>query len=171
MSAERTHLFLITGLALGLGYTMASSSATGYPAGAAVSAGSNPVVSAGGSVIHGSDEVVLTAPSDQALVLTDVLLASYTDIDCKRTHHTTIQSSSGEVLGEFETSSAFIYKYYDVESDGGLMVSHRFGSGLVVAPGETVSLSVSQTGQYSYVGCSSSDYGVRYSVSGYLAQP
>jgi hypothetical protein len=151
---------------------MASSSATGYPAGAAVSAGSNPVVSAGGSIVDGGEDVVLTAPFDQALVLTDVLLSSYTNIACKRTHQTTISTSSGEVLGEFETNSAFIYKYYDFGSDGGAMVTHRFGSGLTVPPGESVSLSVSQTGSYSYSGCStSSDYGVRYSVSGYLAQP
>jgi hypothetical protein len=170
MQTSRFQLGLIATLAMGLGFTLSSPPASGYPAGAAVSYGANPLVSAGGSIVNGGSEVVVTAPSDQALVLTDLLLTSYSDMPCKRVHRTVMESSSGAVMGEFETSSAYAIKYYDYDSSAGQMVSHRFSSGLSVPAGESVTLTVTQTG--SYGGCdSSSSYGVRYSVSGYYTQP
>jgi hypothetical protein len=81
-----------------------------------------------------------------------------------------MERSSGAVMGDFETNSAYAIKYYDYDSSVGQMVSHRFSSGLSVPAGESVTLTVTQTG--SYGSCSSSSsYGVRYTVSGYLAQP
>ncbi len=54
MADSRFQTTLITALALGLGFTLASSNAVGYPAGAAVSLGSNPVASFAGQ-ISGTD--------------------------------------------------------------------------------------------------------------------
>ena len=171
MQTSRFQLGLITLLAAGLGHALSSSPAAGYPAGPAVSVGSNPVVSAGGSIVTGESDAVLTAPGDQDLILTDLILTSYSLISCKRTHSNTLVLSSGEVLGHFETSSGNSMRYYDYETDSGMSIAHSFSAGLRIPAGETLTLSVTETGNYGSSCGSSSSYGVRYSVSGYLAQP
>jgi len=169
MQTSRFQLGLIATLAVGLGFSLASSEAIGYPAGAVVSVGTNPVVSKGGSLSSGSDAILLTAPADQDIVVTDLVMSSYSDMGCKRTHYTNLYVDSG-VLGNFETNSAYAYRHYDYDSGDGEILSHRFVSGLKVPAGETLTLSVAQTGASGSCG-STGSYGVRYSVSGYLATP
>ncbi len=48
MQTSRFQIGLITAMAAGLGATLTSSDAIGYPAGAAISLGANPVWSTGG---------------------------------------------------------------------------------------------------------------------------
>ena len=170
MHTSRFQLGLMATLAIGLGYTLASSQAIGYPGGAAISTGTNPVVSFGGQVTHSSDNTVLTAPSDQDVIVTDVILSSYSDISCKRSHHSSLSLSSGDIVATFETNSPWAYRHYDYDSDNGQSVNHSFASGLRIPAGESLSLAVTQTGNYG--GCSSSSsYGGRHTVSGYQAQP
>ncbi len=170
MQTSRFQLGLMAVLAIGLGYTLSSSQAVGYPAGAVVSAGANPIVSVGGEVRHASSTDLLTAPSDQDIILTDLVLTSWSDMDCKRSHQSRLILSSGTVVGEFETNSGNAMRYYDYDSDSGLSISHSFSSGLRVPAGETLSLEVNQTGNFG--SCDSGGgYGVRYAVSGYQAQP
>ena len=69
MVTSRFQLGLIATLAVGLGFSLASSDAIGYPAGAAVSLGSNPVISVGGTISSTSVEL-FTAPVDQDVVVT-----------------------------------------------------------------------------------------------------
>jgi len=69
MQTSRFQLGLIATLAIGLGFSLASSDAIGYPAGSAVSLGSNPVWSMGGTP---DSTESLTAPADQDMIITDV---------------------------------------------------------------------------------------------------
>ena len=71
-------LTLITALAVSLGYSLSSSQAIGYPAGPVISTGTNPVFSSGGSfdISAGSAASIeaLSAPEDQELIITDLVL-------------------------------------------------------------------------------------------------
>ena len=71
MHTSRFQLSLIATLAVGLGFSLSSSQAVGYPAGAAVSLGANPLWSHGG-MSNASSAVIFTAPADKDMVLTDL---------------------------------------------------------------------------------------------------
>jgi hypothetical protein len=77
MQTSRFQLGLVATLAVGLGFSLSSSEAVGYPAGAAVSMGLNPVFSVGGHV-SGTDSRSLStlASAEQAVVITDVMLTT-----------------------------------------------------------------------------------------------
>jgi hypothetical protein len=175
MQTSRFQLGLIATLAVGLGFSLASSEAVGYPAGSAISSRENPVVSIGGTAY--SDEaakILLIAPADQDLVITDVVLGSTSSLLCQRTHKTEISTSSGDVLGQFETSSGYTKTYgssWGTSSDG-RAIAHSYDAGLRVAAGDTLLLGVVQTGFHAIDGCEPiGSHGVRYSVSGYHSQP
>jgi hypothetical protein len=173
MQTSRFQLGLIATLAVGLGFSLSSSEAVGYPAGAAVSLGINPVFSVGGTGISsGGASTIVTAPATQDMIVTDVLLQSYTTSGCKRAHRSAL-SIGGTLVGDFETSSAFGGSgYHDSMTDGGSQVSQSFGSGIRVQAGETLQISVSQTWDFTRTGCSAEvNGGVRYTISGYYAQP
>ena len=175
MQTSRFQLGLIAALALCLGITLASSEAIGYPAGSAISFRDNPVVSIGGTAYSGeAAKILFTAPADQDLVITDVVLGSTSNLVCQRTHKTEISSSSGDVLGQYETASGYTKTWgsgWGASSDG-RAVSHSYSAGLRVAAGDTLLVGVVQTGAYSTDSCDSEhSHGVRYSVSGYHSQP
>ena len=73
MQTSRFQLGLIATLAAGLGAALSSSPAIGYPSGPVVSSGTNPVWAIGGT-LPGETRTVLTAPADQDMVVTDVLI-------------------------------------------------------------------------------------------------
>jgi hypothetical protein len=136
--------------------------AVGYPSGAAVSYGSNPLVSAAGYVNSStSATAVLTAPSGHSLVITDVVLTPYATASTSSTFDcpmvTRLETSGGETIGQFETVAI-------VSSDGVVVASvqHAFESGLVVPAGE--SLDITAAG-------SSSTCNVHFTLSGYYAEP
>ena len=85
MQTSRFQLGLIATLAIGLGFSLSSSEAVGYPAGAVVSMGANPVLSKGGSFTVGASTAALSGPSDpdQVIVVTDFTVSTDTnDWDC-----------------------------------------------------------------------------------------
>ena len=168
MQTSRFQIGLIAALSCGLGLALSTTPAIGYPAGSAVSYGSNPIVSSGGLVYEGGTATVLTAPEDQDVIVTDVLLSSGSDSYCLRAHQSTLTLSSGTVVGKFDTSSAWAKQYGDWDSSSGLSVNHTFGSGLRVPAGESLTLSA---GAHWSVGSCSGSHGVAYSVSGYQSQP
>ena len=175
MQTSRFQLGLMCALSLALGLVLASGDAIGYPAGSTISSASNPVVSIGGTAYtEEAAKPLLTAPSDQVLIVTDVVLTSTSDMDCKRNHKSELSTSSGAIVGQFETSSGIVssYAHYWAVASDGQKISHTYDSGLRLNPGETLFLGVMETGAYSYTGCDPVGYhGVRYSISGYHAQP
>ena len=150
MHTNRFHLIVTTGLAICLGATGAMAllptTAIGYPAGSAVSMGSNPVQSWGGTT---SSDVVLSAPSDQDLVITDVHLSC--NYMCET--RVELQRSDSSMVGMFWISGGY-GSSYDSQS-----VEQMFSSGLRIPAGQSLSL------------YSSSGSSVAYMFSGYQAQP
>ena len=98
MQTSRFQLGLLATLAVGLGFSLASSSAVGYPAGAAVSMGTNPIWSKGGAVGTLPGEAVITAPAGSDVIVTDVVL-SYRDTNCYPTVY--LSNGAGEELARF----------------------------------------------------------------------
>jgi len=79
MQDNRFQSSLVTVLAIGFGaasaFAISSQTAQGYPAGAAVSYGANPVWSAGGVITGDGNALVIEAPSDQTVVFTDISIS------------------------------------------------------------------------------------------------
>jgi hypothetical protein len=141
MQTSRFQLGLIATLAVGLGFSLSSSEAIGYPAGAAVSLGANPLWTVGGNT---DSTTVISAPEDQEMVITDLILS----VGYNALGRATLTASSGAVLGEF-----YLQSYNSIERH----VRHAFTSGIRIPRGESVTLT-SESRTY-------------YSISGYYAQP
>ena len=154
MQTSRFQLGLIATLAAGLGFSLSSSEAVGYPA-SAVSFGSNPVWSKGGLVTE-SPEVVVTAPIGSDVVVTDVVL-TFSDSNCYP--RVEIKDDAGEVLASFKL---FLNQDSD-KTHQPTNIQHAFKSGIPVASGTSLSMS-----QYYSAGTCSE---VNYTLSGYYAQP
>ena len=146
MQTSRFQLGLIATLAVGLGYSLSSSQAVGYPGAVAVSMGTNPLWSKGGTSSAYSMDVV-TAPVDRDMVLTDLSLSTHYDYDTR-----TGIDVGGEPAGRWTVSG----------KAGNAYTATTFGlamtSGVRVPAGETLSLTTS--GQ-----------SIDYFMSGYYAQP
>ena len=171
MSSSAFQLSLVSGLSLALGLALSSKDAVSYPA-TAVSTGNNPVVSFGGEVAGGTEDIVITAPADQDLVITDAILLSTTDSRCKRAHRTDLRLSGGDVLARMVTNSPYIDRhYYGSVADTG-SAGFFLGSGIRVPAGDSLTMEVAQRWAYGE-NCygASGDYAVYYTLSGYLAQP
>ena len=138
-----------------------------YPAGAAVSTGSNPVVSIGGYIESGSSVDLFVAPDDQLLVITDVALTlANQGASCEGAIGVTLTAGS-VVRGAYGIGYAREGDSTD-RSQADPQVVHTYRSGLPVAPGETLTLTATELWDDS---CYGSKLRVYYTVSGYHAQP
>ncbi len=156
MVESRFQLLLVTSLAVGFGgalsFALTASNATAFPTGPSVGYGSNPVFAIGGRLTNTTLEIA-TAPADQLMVITDVVLSldygnyCYSDVD--------LTTSGGETL------SAYSFGRWEIYNGGQQdKITHAYLSGLPVPPGETLSISDTD-----------SDCGLSYSISGYYAHP
>jgi len=165
MQNSRFQIGVITVLALGLGSTLSSRDAAGYPAGPSISYGSVPVISSGGTLNGTTVETPLTAPSDQALIITDVVLsASDSQYDCRGSVTVSVSDGS-ETLGNFVVGlgvNTYNYSVYQPISNT------QLSSGIRIAPGSTLQIQSSEHRTWS---CSGSGMEVQYTLSGYYAQP
>jgi hypothetical protein len=146
MITSRFQLGLIATLAVGLGFSLASSQAVGYPAGGTVSLGSNPVWSIGGDMGSGSHTVVTAADGD--LIITDISLSS---------------TLSGYYHMKFQLSDGTGLAYFSGENPNTRPLNRTFSSGLRIPEGD--SLTLDWEGSYG----GHSEY--RYTFSGYYAHP
>ena len=161
MQTSRFQLGLIATLAVGLGFSLSSSDAVGYPAGAAVSLGANPVWSAGGDA---EDEVsVITAPAGQRVIVGDVVLSASGQAAYygSQRYYTCVSevtaSAGGKTIGKFRlVSSGGVSEQNPVQPT---VIAHSFANGLPVEEGDSLVLRHS-------VSCN-----VSYTLSGYHAQP
>lgn len=179
MQTSRFQLGLIATLAVGLGFSLSSSDAVGYPAGAAVSLGSNPVWSRSGSMSipwgWWGDPMetieIMVAPSDQSLVITDVVLSPVTsDGGCRETVKVVL-NAGGEDIGTFVATTPYLRNAAN-SSDGSARAELSLSSGLKAPVGTTVQLgaaSLEFDGACS--GSSSRITDLFYTISGYYAQP
>ena len=171
MQTSRFELGLMVSLALGLGFTLSSATAIGYPAGPSVSFSANPIVATGGTTFDAESKPLFTAPADQDLIVTDLVLTSTSHMQCKKGHLSELTLGSGAVLGQFETSSSTARRYYEYDSSAGVSIQHNFGSGLRIPAGDSLTMNVTETSSHGDSCSPTTSYGVRYSVSGYFAQP
>jgi len=146
MQTSRFQLGLIATLAIGLGFSLSSSDAVGYPSGAAVSLGTNPVWSTGGTPIDGS--VVVATATDGDLIITDLDITGNTS----SWFHATFALTDGTVVAD--------YSMTDAHNFGGLQRGYE--SGIRVPQGDSLTLDFN-----SYY----SESGFRYTLTGYTAQP
>ena len=132
----------------------------------AISYGQNPIVNIGGSAYDNETKTLLSAPSNQDIIVTDIVLTSFSgSVGCKTSHKSEFILSTGPVLGQFQTETGF----YNGTHGGstGLSIQHSFQSGIRIPAGTDLTFFVTQTGSYGS-GCSTN--GVRYMISGYYAQ-
>ena len=128
------------------------------PQGPSVNVGSNPIFSYGGTISN-STTTLFTAPSDQTMIVTDVVL-TMAEQTCTST--ITLNTSAGNV------SSFKLYSKFYSAGDGygrsatsiePKSISHSFNSGVPISLSD--SLDIVESG-----GCN-----VSYTVSGYYAHP
>jgi hypothetical protein len=158
----QSNSILMALIAIGLGFAASqalhSSPAQGYPLGA-VSLGSNPIDMAAGTASE-SPVTVFEASTEHNFVVTDVvltLIGSGTWSSC--TSQLKLLNSSGTRLGSFQLQSDQANHYGADPGSPSSVVSHAFSSGLVLAAGDTMTLSRTGT-------CGALDY----TLSGYHAQ-
>ena len=146
MQTSRFQLGLIAALVMGLGLALSSSPAIGYPAGAAVSFGANPLWAYGGSD-NATSKTVFTAPSDTDMVLTDLSLST------DRVYSSRAGLKVGStVVGEWVISGKSSTQY------SGTTVNLTMTSGIRIPAGQTLKLTTD--GSY-----------ISYAMSGYHAHP
>ena len=165
MQTSRFQLSLVATLALGLGFSLASSNAVGYPAGAAVSLGSNPVVSAGGQFVGTDSASPLTAPSDASLVITSVILSGFDESSSCMANSSVVLTDGTDVLARFVVGLPRPASSY---SDYEPTLVANMPSGLHIPPG--ASLMMTSVPHY-WSGCSGDTLNIEFTVSGYYAQP
>ena len=156
MQTSRFQLGLIATLAVGLGFSLSSSDAVGYPAGAAVGLGSNPVSSKGGSVHNGGSAALFTADASGPFLVTDVVITAPPCDYHSQDFTVSINQSDGTTLAEFRLVADRGYA-----SDAGThqaTISHAYSSGIAIPAGSSATIHNS--------GCGN----IGYSVSGYQAQ-
>ena len=159
----KTVFGIVLGITLGVGIQHVQA----LP-GTSIGYGQNPLVSIGGSAYDGETKILFNAPSNQDIIIKDLILTSFSNINCKRAHKSELILGSGAVLGQFETSNGS-YNNSDNTMSNGLSIQHAFGGGLRVPAGDTLTFVVTQSGGEGYCPNNTS-YGVRYMVSGYYAQ-
>jgi len=145
MVASRFQLGLIATLAVGLGFSLASSEAIGYPAGASVSMGSNPVWSSGGQLVSGP-QVVATAEGGD-LIITDISFGA---------------NDNGWWRADFTLADATLLAAFRGQDLHTINMARSMESGIRVPEGEELSLVWGSGGGAS---------NFAYTLSGYYAQP
>jgi len=158
MITSRFQLGLIATLAVGLGFSLASSQAAGYPAGASVSLGTNPISSRGGDVTS-TPVLLFEAGAGGPFIIADVVLTQLACSASTQNSYVTLETAEGDVLAKYNLSS-------DTDGDGsaddagsaGAVVTHAYSTGVAVASGTAAYIKKGG-------GCS-----VYFSISGYQAQ-
>ena len=121
----------------------------GYPkasAGPSVNLGANPLISAAG----GSSATLFSAPSDQLITITDIILtASGSNGYHSCTSSVDISSSSGATLAAFQITADTVSN--EGSSHSGGTISHSFAGGIPLPAGEQASISISGSCTVKYV--------------------
>ena len=143
VSESRFQTLCIVGLAFLLGFIVSAQPAVGYPAGAAVSTGTNPLWSQGGETSSGTT-LSIPANMDSDLVITDVVLTC----DHGNIEQLTLRGADGKIHGKFQVQTAYSMQRH---------ISHSYASGIRIPAGEALEITASGR--------------VYYSLSGYHAQP
>ena len=141
------NLFGIASIILSIAVLILSfNTANAIPQGANISIGSNPVASFTSTNCTSGDTVV-SVPSDQILVITDIIIGGYYGEDVQ------LKTGTGTLLGQFKSVNGYSQAAYNHFLEGRF---YSLRSGIVVPSGEDLVL---------YCGSNS------LTVSGYYAHP
>ena len=165
MQTSRFQLGLVATLAAGLGLSLSSSPAVGYPSGAAVSLGTNPVVSVGGELVASDSASPLTAPVDSSLVVTSVILSAFDESGTCMGNSSVILSDGTDVLARFAVGlgkPSSSYTNYDP------VVIANMPAGIHIPAGATLTMTSTQNYRSA---CEDNTIHIGYTLSGYYAQP
>ena len=113
MVTHHLQIGLIATLALGLGFSLASSPAIGYPAGAAVSMGSNPRWSATKSITSSSTATVLTVPAGQVAIVTGLSSNGWSRLSVHQDDTQVLQAGNGNLRIESGTTLTVQHSHPD----------------------------------------------------------
>ena len=179
MSTTRFHLVLTTTLAASLGalsvVALQSPTAVAYPSTGVVSLGSNPVISGGSSLpipMEGdaSSTGFITAPADQDLVITDLILQPGTDqMTCMEQWDAQLKLGP-DTVAQIRLVTPFYYNQGHVtNTHHGEQIALE--SGIRIPAGQSADFEVQslyRDGAYCYPTRTAS---VAVTWSGYLSQP
>ena len=165
MQTSHVQIGLIAVLSMALGVSMSSSEAVGYPAGAAVSSGSNPIVSTTGTMNLGGSPTatdVISAPDTHDLVITDVLAGLNQNSDyCDGNGELVLTDELGDHYARLPVYMTHMDNAHPTAT------TYNLSSGILVPAGRSISVTWNWTRHQ----CGESNYNLRYNISGYLAQP
>ena len=157
MSANQLNVLLAMGLGAASMALFFTNKADGYPQ-AAISTGTNPVFAIGGSTGPGATSTLNTVPSDQRMIITDVVLTIYGNQGSNSPCNTRVTIVSGAgTLAEYRITSDTYWPDYYMQPT---KVSHSYRSGLPVDGDDTFGITNHGSA------CT-----IAYSLSGYYAQP
>jgi hypothetical protein len=164
MQTSNFQLGLMATLALGLGLSLSSSDAVGYPAGAAVSYGSNPVVSTGGQLVGAETQSAMSAPVGSNLIVTGIVLSASNPWSACTGNYSVVLDAGGGSLARFVVGLSrpghSSFSSYDPVS----VIS--LPSGIRVPAGETLQITSVANEASS---CEGGNMRVDYTLSGYYA--
>ena len=125
------HIFAFAAVIFATGYLLRSlQPAHAFPQGANVSLGSNPIFSFSSSTCSGG-ETVTTVPSDQVLIITDVILSGSSSETVQ------LKTGAGTLLGYFRAVNNYSQAHYNFFLEGR---TYALRSGIVVPAGENLVL-------------------------------
>ena len=136
-------------------FVHALNTAQAIPQSQNISLGSNPLFTLGGTVSNTTTSL-FTAPNDQMMVITDIILTMNSN-SCVSTIEFT--NSNATTLSTFKLHSYNHLGSYRAAQSQVSSIQHAFNSGIAVSPND--SLDISESGS-----CN-----VAYTISGYYAHP
>ena len=165
MQTSRFQLGLVATLAAGLGFSLSSADAVGYPAGPAVSMGSNPVVSVAGLLSGADSASPLTAPGGTNLIINGIVLSAFDHYSACTGNTSVVLSVNSSEVGRFVVGLSrpgdASYTAYEQ------VVSINLPAGIRVPAGQT--LNVQSVPRY-FANCESNAVKIEYTLSGYYAE-
>ena len=168
MQTSRFQLGLMATLAMGLGFSLSSSDAVGYPTAGVVSLGINPVRSYAGAISRDSN-LTLFSSAEQDFVVTDVsLIAQSNNSYCMDKISIKLQSGS-ETVAQYGLSTGYCYSSRcDLEDQSTIQT---LSAGIRIPAGQGLSIHSSTFDTYTYSGCSAGRLvETAYTISGYFTQ-
>jgi len=147
MQTSPLQLGLISALALGLGISLSSPPAIGYPSGPVVSMGSSPIVNVGGERSDPGWFSVVSASSENDLIITDVVFAA----DISGAGEPKLRLTTGEDIGH--------YFVFGGSYNSGGVVHLNFKTGIRIPAGAGLEMDTQTTND------------INYAFSGYHAHP
>ncbi len=163
MASTHPHIVLIALLSAGLGALASSSPASGYPAGAAVSLGSNPVRSGAGELYipsSASTSTIISSSAEHELVITDIMVGFYQKANrCRGAVMARLRGSDGTLYASIPVYSTTLGS----SSSQSSQISATYGFQI---PTDT---SIHIEWEWGWRECDGSTYTLAYNLTGYLS--